>query len=245
MRLRRCAPTGLEEPEIDDETRTPLLKAVPYQQAHPAQGRPSVPDGATDRAVTPDQAHASGREEQEFAAFVAQHGPGLKRLAYFMLGNDHAAEDLAADALLAAWRHWSRVSRADHPLAYVRRILVNEVSGHFRRQARERGILRDLRLTTAPSVQDPDGADAVDVRSALLRLPSRRRACLVLRHGFQLTEQEVAETLGISVGTVKSQTSKAMTQFRREIDQLGFVVPDGREPEPVAPGSRGKGNHAG
>jgi RNA polymerase sigma-70 factor (sigma-E family) len=231
--------------EIDDETRTSLIQGVPHENPQPPRGQPSTPDDAPDRQVMPGGAPAAGREKQEFAAFVAQYGHGLKRLAYLMLGDDHAAEDLAADALLAAWRHWGRVSRADQPLAYVRRILVNEVSGHFRRQARELGILRDLRLTTTQSAQDPDGAAVIDVRSTLMRLPPRRRACLVLRHGFQLTEHEVAETLGISVGTVKSQTSKAMTQFRREIDTVGFVIPDGLEPEPVAPGRRRKGSHAG
>jgi RNA polymerase sigma factor (sigma-70 family) len=152
-----------------------------------------------------------------------------------MLGDEHAAEDLAADALLAAWRHWNRVRGAEQPLAYMRRILVNEVSGHFRRQARELRVLQHLELTTTQSAQDPDRAAVVDVRATLMRLPPRRRACLVLRHAFQLTEYEVAEALGVSVGTVKSQTSKAVAQFRREIGQQAFTVPDALGPDPVTP----------
>jgi len=191
----------------------------------------------------PGEAEAAGR--QGFAAFVARHARGLDRLAYLMVGDEHDAEDLAADALLAAWQHWDRVRQADHPLAYVRRILVNRTSGHFRRQAREVTMLGRLRFLTAHDTHDPDTAVVVDVRSALLRLPPRRRACLVLRHCFQLTEYEVAETLGVSVGTVKSQTSKAVAQFRQELGDAASAVAEALQAEARAAGTQRKGSHAG
>jgi RNA polymerase sigma-70 factor (sigma-E family) len=208
-------------------------------------GRPPTPDDFPEHPVTTDGTYGAGQETQEFAAFVAQHGRGLDRLAYLMLGDEHAGEDLAAEALLAAWQHWDRVRRADYPLAYVRRILVNQASGHFRRRAREQRGLEQLKLITTHTTQNPDGAAVVDVRSALLRLPPRRRACLVLRYAFELTEDEVAESLGISVGTVKSQTSKAVTQFRREIGDAVPAVPGTREPEALASTRWRKKNHAG
>jgi RNA polymerase sigma-70 factor (sigma-E family) len=188
-----------------------------------------------------------GAEEgrQGFAAFVAQHARGLDRLAYLMLGDEHDAEDLAADALLAAWQHWDRVRQADHPLAYVRRILVNQASGHFRRRAREVTMLGRLKLMETHDTRDPDSAVVVDVRSALMRLPPRRRACLVLRYCFQLTEYEVAETLGVSVGTVKSQTSKAAAQFRHQLGDAASAVADALQAEARAPGRQRKGSHAG
>lgn len=182
---------------------------------------------------------------QGFAAFVAQHGRGLDRLAYLMLGDPHEAEDLAADALLAAWQHWDKVRQADQPLAYVRRILVNQASGHFRRRAREVTMLGRLKLTTTDDRHDPDTAVVVDVRSALLRLPPRRRACLVLRHGFQLTEQEVAQTLRVSVGTVKSQTSKAVAQFRQELGEAASAVAEALPAEQRSAGGQRRGSHAG
>jgi RNA polymerase sigma-70 factor (sigma-E family) len=164
---------------------------------------------------------AAGSAE-EFSAFVRQHGRGLDRLAYLMLGDEQAAEDLAAEVLLAVWRQWNRVKETDYPVAYVRRIMVNHASAHFRRNAKERRGLAHLMVLMSRQAQQPDSAAVVDTRAALLRLPPRRRACLVLRYAFDLTEREVAETLGISVGTVKSQTSKAVAQFRREI---GDIVP--------------------
>lgn len=221
----------------DRRSACPLAAAL-------SAGSPAPPRTVC-RRLTADRVDRAEEEKQEFAAFVAQHARGLDRLAYFMLGDEHAAEDLAADALLSAWRHWDRVKQADHPVAYVRRILVNQASGQFRRRAREVTVLAHLKLMTSSSTHDPDGAAVVDVRSALLRLPSRRRACLVLRHCFELSEAEVAETLGISVGTVKSQTSKAVTQFRREIGDAAPAVPESHAPDPSTASKRRRASHAG
>jgi RNA polymerase sigma-70 factor (sigma-E family) len=157
--------------------------------------------------------------EQEFADFVTKHSRGLGRLAYLLVGDEHAAEDLTADVLLAAWRQWHQVTQAQYPLAYLRQVMVNQAAARYRRRAKERLSLERLRDAFSPSTTTPDSATVVDVRSALLRLPPRRRACLVLRFAFDLSEREVAETLGISVGTVKSQTSKAAQQFRREVGE--------------------------
>jgi RNA polymerase sigma-70 factor (sigma-E family) len=183
-------------------------------------------------------------KRREFAAFVAQHARSLNRLAYLMVGDEHAGEDLAAEALLAAWQHWDRVREADQPLAYVRRILVNQASGHFRRRARDLTVVGHLQVMAPQSSQDPDTAAVIDVRSALMRLPPRRRACLVLRHCFELTEQDVAEALGVSVGTVKSQTSKAVAQFRRELGDVS-AVPAPFEPDAVAASRRRRANDGG
>lgn len=194
--------------------------------ARPAEGCPPVPADRTGGA-------------EGFAAFVAQHARGLDRLAYLMLGDEHDAEDLTAEALLSAWQHWDRVRQADHPVAYVRRILVRQASAHFRRRAREGSILGRLKLVAAHETHDPDAAVVVDVRAALMRLPPRRRACLVLRHCFQLTEYEVAEILEVNVGTVKSQTSKAVAQFRRELGDAASAVAEALQAQ-----AQRKGRHA-
>lgn len=174
----------------------------------------------------------------EFAGFVTTHAPGLGRLAYLLVGDAHSADDLVADVLLAAWRQWHQVQAADHPIAYLRQMMVNQASARRRRDARERLGLERLHDLVPSASRGPDSDAVVDVQAALQRIPPRRRACLVLRYAFDLTDREVAETLGVSIGTVKSQTSKAAAQLRQE---LGAAVVDTRDPGPggaVEPGGR-------
>jgi len=154
-------------------------------------------------------------DRAEFRRFFERHHRELARLAYLMLGDADAADDLTADALVAAWRQWDRVRAADQPLAYVRRVLMNMCSSRIRTLVRERGKLAILATTVEPHTDGPDVPAVLDVRAALRCLPTRKRACVVLRFAFDLSEQETAEVLGVSVGTVKSQTSKGMAQLER------------------------------
>lgn len=155
---------------------------------------------------------------ERFHAFVDQHLSEFGRLAYLLTGDPDAADDLTADALLAAWRRWDRVSAADSPVAYVRGMVVKLASSRIRRLVRERSRLVVLRADARSTAWDgPDTPAVVDLRRELGRLPRGQRDCLVLRHGLGLTEAETAATLGISVGTVKSQTSKASAQVRRRM----------------------------
>jgi RNA polymerase sigma-70 factor (sigma-E family) len=158
--------------------------------------------------------------ELEFERFVQQHGATLSQLAYLLIGDTGDADDLAADVLLAAWRQWATVRSAEYPLAYLRRTTANLAANRIRRLRLGRAKLLLFRAEAAGSARPPDG-QAVDVRRALARLPKRRRACVVLRLAFDLSEREVARTLRISVGTVKSQTSKGVAQLR---DVLGDDV---------------------
>lgn len=151
----------------------------------------------------------------EFEAFFERHHRELGRLAYLLTGDHQAADDLTADVLLAAWRQWSRVWSLDDPLGYVRRMMVNQGATRVRKLRRERLRMPLFLIRDADGAGVPDGAAIVDVRAALLRLPPRRRACVVLRHAFDLSEQDVAGLLTISVGTVKSQTSKGIAQLIR------------------------------
>lgn len=185
---------------------------------------------------------------EEFAAFVDRYSTSLVRLAYLLLGDMHAAEDLAADIFLAAWRQWDRISQVDFPLAYLRQMITNQAATRHRRRARERHALERQLAGSAEFGHEPDGALVVDVRSALQRIPPRRRACLVLRYAFDLSEREVAQILGISVGAVKSQTSKGQAQLRTELgDVTETDVTETHVPvEPAASGRRwlGTGRHA-
>jgi RNA polymerase sigma-70 factor (sigma-E family) len=167
--------------------------------------------------TTPDAVSRDARVE--FEAFFDRHHRELSRLAYLLTGDQLAADDLTADVFLVAWRQWERVWSADQPLAYVRRVVVNLAATRIRRLARERSRLPLFHVSDADATAGPDGAAVVDVRAALQRLPERRRACVVLRYALDLPEAEVAEILGISVGTVKSQTSKGVAQLQKHLGQ--------------------------
>lgn len=161
--------------------------------------------------TAPDRAPG---DEGGFEAFFERHHRELSRLAYLLTGDHGAADDLAGDAFLAVWRQWDRVRDRDEPLAYVRRMVLNMAASRIRRLVRERRRDGLLEAGMPRATSGPDGAAVVDVRAALQRLPARRRACVVLRHAFDLSEQDVARLLGITVGTVKSQTARGVAQLQ-------------------------------
>ncbi|GIE81323.1 RNA polymerase sigma factor [Actinoplanes philippinensis] len=144
-----------------------------------------------------------------FRDYFERHHDSMSRLAYLMTGEAEIADDLAADALTEVWRHWDRVTAADDPVAYGHGILMNLARNWVRRRSRE----RLLTLEPLRRALDPDVPAVLDVRGALRRLPHRRRACVVLRYSFDLSEKEVATILGISVGAVKSATSRGARQL--------------------------------
>ncbi|MFI6206781.1 SigE family RNA polymerase sigma factor [Streptomyces sp. NPDC051041] len=151
----------------------------------------------------------------EFHAFFERHYAELSRLAHLLTGEPDTADDLAADALLALWHRWDRVRAADHPAAYARGVVANLARTRIRSAVRERRRITLFWSQREEKTENPDVAGVVDVREALRRLPFRKRACVVLRHAFDLSEKDTALALGISVGTVKSQTSKGMAELQR------------------------------
>ncbi|WP_457032259.1 SigE family RNA polymerase sigma factor [Kitasatospora sp. P5_F3] len=151
----------------------------------------------------------------EFHEFFERHYAELARLAHLLTGEKDAADDLAADALLALWQRWDRFREARHPLAYARGVVANLARERIRSAVRERRRVALFWSRSPEEMVGPDVAGVLDVRAALARLPFRKRACVVLRHAFDLSEKDVAMALGISVGTVKSQTSKGMAELER------------------------------
>ncbi|MEU6860339.1 SigE family RNA polymerase sigma factor [Glycomyces sp. NPDC046736] len=154
-------------------------------------------------------------EEDAFRAFFERHHAELARFAWLLIGERGAAEDIAADAMLAVWRQWDQARRARSQIAYARGIVANLAKSRIRAAVRERR--RNMLFWQRPGEveEGPDTAAVVDVRAALARLPLRRRTCVVLRHSLGLSEKETAEALGISVGTVKSLTSRGLADLRR------------------------------
>jgi RNA polymerase sigma-70 factor (sigma-E family) len=160
----------------------------------------------------------------DFDEFVAARSTGLLRTAYLLTHDSALAEDLLQTALAKAWFAWSRIEGRPEP--YVRRILVNTYSSWWRR--RWHGELATGELPERGAGDDAGASDAAqDLWAAMTRLPRRQRAVVVLRYFEDLTEAEAARLLGCSVGTVKSQTSKALAKLRidpalaRESDDQG------------------------
>lgn len=159
----------------------------------------------------------AGAAAAEFEAFFRAHHRDLARVAYALTGSHPEADDVVADALASAWRHWSRVKAADSPSAYVRRAVVNIAASRVRRHVNERRGSALLAPLVTWMHSGPDVDARVDLQQAVLQLPPRRRACVVLRHVVGLSTTEVAQTLGITEGAVKSQLWKGLDQLRREL----------------------------
>lgn len=153
-------------------------------------------------------------QEAEFREFMVGRWPWLVRLAYALTGDWGHAEDLAQTALTKALISWRRLRRADDPDAYLRRILLNANHSRFRkRRVPETGTAPEDHAATVG-----DGTEQADQRSvlvaALMELPPRQRAVVVLRYWDGLTETQTAAILGCSPGTVRSQASRALAKLR-------------------------------
>ena len=149
----------------------------------------------------------------EFDAFVASSGSTLLRTAYLLTGDHASAEDLLQDTLVRVWSRWSRVRAADSPLAYARRVLVTTSVSRWRAARSRSG--REHLVADPPetgSGEPPPRDD--ELWQAVLALPPRQRAVMVLAYYEDLTDQDAAEVLACTVGTVKSQRAKALRALR-------------------------------
>lgn len=158
---------------------------------------------------------------EDFAEFVAGRSAELFRLAYVLTADKHAAEDLLQSALTKAAARWGHIHSA--PEGYVRQIMYREQVSWWRHRARRPVTV----MARVPELPMPDQMVMVEarlvVRDALLALPPGKRAMLVLRYLEDLSETQVADLLGCSVGTVRSQTHKAITQLRSVLPSLGLT----------------------
>jgi RNA polymerase sigma-70 factor (sigma-E family) len=148
-------------------------------------------------------------DEAEFDAFVVARSQALLRTAYLLTQDEGLAEDLLQTALTKSWFAWRRIEGP--PEAYVRRVLVTTSASWWRR--RWTGERPTETLPESADASD-DGAGDQDLWDALGHLPPRQRAVIVLRYLEDRTEVETAELLDCSVGTVKSQASKALAKLR-------------------------------
>lgn len=152
-------------------------------------------------------------DEAAFEAYVRQRGAALSRTAALLVGDVQLGEDLVQEVLARLSRRWSGVRAADNPDAYVHRALVNTATSWRRRRSwHETPTGRVPECGEEPTTYDDT------VLRALRTLPPRQRAVVVVRHYLDRTEQQTADLLGCSPGTVKSQHSKAAAKLRALLD---------------------------
>jgi RNA polymerase sigma-70 factor (sigma-E family) len=162
-----------------------------------------------------------GGTVEDFDAYVRASGPRLARLAFLLTGDHDTAEDLLQTAYAKVLPRWRQVSSYEDPDAYLRRVMVNTRTSWWRRHRGRESSWAQVPDTAAGGDVAHDEAALDEVLAALRRLPRRQQVAVVLRHYCDLSEAETAAVMGISVGGVKSTTSKGLTALRavlRSID---------------------------
>jgi RNA polymerase sigma-70 factor (sigma-E family) len=152
--------------------------------------------------------------DADFSAYLEARQARLLRTAYLLTGDRHQAEDLLQTSLAKLYLAWDKVRDRGSVDAYVRRIMINENNSWWRRAWRRREVAHDRVPDRTPVHDAYDEGVAAAVWDVVQTLPPRARAVVVLRYYEQLTEAETADVLGVSVGTVKSQTSRALAALR-------------------------------
>jgi RNA polymerase sigma-70 factor (sigma-E family) len=154
-------------------------------------------------------------KDAEFTDFVADHGGQLLRTACLVTGDGHLGEDLLQTALAKAYGSWTKVQRADHPVAYVRRLMINAHLSWVRRLSNTERVHETFSdvVGTGGDLQAAH-AERDEMRQALLRLSPRVRTAVVLRYFDDLSEAETAEVMGCSRSTVNNHVSRGLSALR-------------------------------
>lgn len=169
---------------------------------------------------------------QDFAAYVQARSAALLRTAYLLTGNRADAEDLLQTALGKTYLAWNRLMKEHMVDAYVRRVMANTRISWWRKRR-----VAEYATDVLPERPTGDAFAGADLRSLMMsvlaELPPRQRAVVVLRYYEDMSEAEIADTLGISLGTVKSTASRALSALRERSVAAGLrdcVGPDGSNP---------------
>ena len=165
--------------------------------------------------------------DEDFARYVRAREHALLRAAYLVCGDAHLAEDLLQQAFTKVALRWDRL-RHENPDAYIRRILYRDAVSAWRRTRRETTVaeLPENGTEDLPA----EVLDRIQLEQALATLTPKQRAVVVLRYFEDRTEVDTAEVLGVSVGTVKSQTHAAIARLRERLPDLVPASPRGEQP---------------
>jgi RNA polymerase sigma-70 factor (sigma-E family) len=160
-------------------------------------------------------AYRRADKDSDFSAYMSARQAALYRTAYLLAGDHASAEDLLQNAFAKLYLSWDKVRDREALDGYVRRIMVNENNSLWRRAWKRREHSTDTMPETGVGVHESyDDGLASALWSYISTLPPKQRSVVVLRYYEQLSEAEIAEVLGISVGTVKSQASRALAGLR-------------------------------
>ncbi|SOE00506.1 SigE family RNA polymerase sigma factor [Blastococcus haudaquaticus] len=151
--------------------------------------------------------------DAEFTDFVADHGGQLLRTACLVTGDAHLGEDLLQTALAKTYGSWAKVRQADHPVAYVRRLMINAHLSWVRRLTNTERVLETFPDVGGGDLQSAH-AESDEMRQALLRLSLRVHTAVVLRYFEDLSEAETAQLMGCSRSTVNNHVSKGLAALR-------------------------------
>lgn len=159
-----------------------------------------------------------------FEEYVAARWSSLFRTAHLLTGDPGKAEDLLQTTLVNVYTRWQKVCRAESRDAYVRKMLLNELLSERRKEGRRSD--RQHLVTIAATVHRHEPEDRLDLLAHLATLPPRQRAVVVLRYYEDLSEAQIADMLGISRGTVKSQAHVALRTLRERFATNPAVSPE-------------------
>ncbi len=168
-------------------------------------------------------------KDADFEAYMQARQPSLLRTAYLLTGDKHTAEDLVQTALAKLYLSWDKIQRREVIDGYVRRILVNEHNSLWRRAWKRREVSTDIVPDRPAETAPSDLGQSAALWEFVQTLPRKQRAVVVLRYYEDLSEAEIAETLGISVGTVKSQASRALAALRSRVHTEPLLTRDREE----------------
>ncbi|MFI5840928.1 SigE family RNA polymerase sigma factor [Catenuloplanes sp. NPDC051500] len=158
----------------------------------------------------------------DYAEFADSRLAALSRYAVMLTGDPHLAQDLVQETMVRVQLNWRRVSKADSPDRYVRRMLTNQYFDWRRGSWLRRVLLRaEPDEGIAATVDHAEAtADRDQIWAWLSRLPRRQRAALVLRFYEDLPDAEIAEILGCAVGTVRASISRALATLRAQLVEV-------------------------
>ncbi len=160
-----------------------------------------------------------GQRDEELAALFKQHYAALYRLAYLLLRDTGLAEEVVMDSFVKTYTGWGRLRDTERAPVYLRRTVINAARSKIRRQIIERRATDRFKQMNAPPVAEPQlGIEQSRIWELVRALPVRQRACVVLRYFEDLSEAQIAEILECSVGTVKSQLSRARGRLQKAFD---------------------------
>ncbi|MFE3718089.1 SigE family RNA polymerase sigma factor [Streptomyces cyaneofuscatus] len=174
--------------------------------------------GASRAASATASGHPTHAPYASFSSYVRARGPVLLRTARSLTANPCDAEDLLQTALAKTYVAWERIE--DHRAldGYVRRALLNTRTSQWRKRKVDEFACEELPEQGGAAAPDPAEQQSLHdaMWRAVLKLPDRQRAMVVLRYYEDLSEAQTAEVLGVSIGTVKSAVSRALGKLRED-----------------------------